>query len=33
MIIDLKEHLPVIIEKHPFYESINKKLMEQVNSL
>tara|TARA_B100000902_G_C26858028_1_gene691636 strand:+ start:77 stop:598 length:522 start_codon:yes stop_codon:yes gene_type:complete len=33
MIIDLKEHLPVIIEKHPFYESINNKLMEQVNSL
>ena len=33
MIIDLKEHLPVIIEKHPFYESINKKLMKQVNSL
>ena len=33
MIIDLKEYIPVIIEKHPFYESINKKLMEQVNSL
>jgi len=33
MIIDLKECIPVIIEKHPFYESINKKLMEQVNSL
>ena len=33
MKIKVKENLPVIVERHPYYESINKKLMEQVNSL
>ena len=33
MIIKVKEYLPVIIEKHPHYKSINKKLMEQIDSL
>ena len=33
MIIKVKEYLPVIIEKHPYYKSINKKLMEQIDSL
>ena len=33
MKIKVKENIPVIVERHPHYESINKKLMEQVNSL
>ena len=33
MLLKFKENLPVIVERHPCYESINKKLMEQVNSL
>ena len=33
MKIKLKENLSVIVERHPCYESINKKLMEQINHL
>ena len=33
MLLKFKENLPVIVERHPCYESINKKLMEQVDSL
>ena len=33
MLLKLKENLPVIVERHPYHKSINKKLMEQVNTL